>query len=472
MTATSSANRILPRLVRIAELARQSPGMVFTTLFHHVDMDWMREAYRRTRKNGAVGVDGQDSQAFAADLEGNLQHLLDAAKSVTYRAPPVRRVHIPKGDGSQTRPIGIPTFGDKVLQRAVAMLLEAVYEQDFLACSHGFRPGRSAHGALDAVRDGLLSMGGAWVLEVDLRKFFDTLEHHHVRDMLGQRVRDGVVTRLIGKWLNAGVMESGAVTHPDEGTPQGGVSSPLLANLYLHLALDTWFTREVQPRLRGRSTLVRYADDVVIVFKDEHDAQKVWAVLPKRMARFGLTLHPEKTRLLWVGPERTPAGERDEEAPRIFDFLGFTVFWGRTFSGRPTVRTQTRAKSLTKALGAIRDYCRRHLHDALAEQHQSLSQKVRGHYGYFGRPGNSQALSRFLWEVRRIWRRGLSRRSAAGVLSWEHMHALEKRLALPVPRITQRRVTERVRALMSRVREIRTHGLKGGSALSPGSTTP
>lgn len=226
MTATSSADRISPKLARIAELARRSPDMVFTTLFHHVDMDWMREAYRRTRKDGAVGVDGQDAAAFAAELEGNLRRLLDAAKSGTYRAPPVRRVHIPKGDGSQTRPIGIPTFGDKVLQRAVAMLLEAVYEQDFLACSFGFRPGRSAHGALDAVREGLLSMGGAWVLEVDLRKFFDTLEHHHVRDMLSQRVRDGVVTRLIGKWLNAGVMESGAVTRPDEGTPQGGVITP------------------------------------------------------------------------------------------------------------------------------------------------------------------------------------------------------------------------------------------------------
>nr|MBK7069192.1 transcription elongation factor GreAB [Deltaproteobacteria bacterium] len=265
MTATSSAEIISPRLARIAEQARQAPGMVFTTLFHHVDMDWMREAYRRTRKNGAVGVDGQDGEAFAADLEGNLRRLLDAAKSGTYRAPPARRVHIPKGDGSQTRPIGIPTFGDKVLQRAVAMLLEAVYEQDFLDCSYGFRPGRSAHGALGAMRDGLLSLCGAWVLEVDLRKFFDTLGHHHIRDMLSLRVRDGVITRLIGKWLNAGVMESGAVTHPDEGTPQDGVVSPLLANVYLHVALDAWFAREVQPRLHGRSNGIAVSLDRVCV---------------------------------------------------------------------------------------------------------------------------------------------------------------------------------------------------------------
>ncbi len=183
------------------------------------------------------------------------------------------------------------------------------------------------------------------------------------------------------------------------------------------------------------------ATRLVIVFAEERDARKVAAVLPKRMARFGLTLHPEKTRLLWVGPERKPPGEREEKAPRSFDFLGFTVFWGRTWTGRPTVRTQTRAKSLTRALEAIRAYCRRHLHDSLAEQHQSLSQKVRGHYGYFGRPGNSQALDRFLWEVRRIWRKWLSRRSSKGVLSWEHMHAVEERFALPAPRITRRGIT-------------------------------
>ena len=284
-------------------------------------------------------------------------------------------------------------------------------------------------------------MGGAWVLEVDLQSLFDTLEHHHVRQMLSQRVRDGVVTRLIGKWLNAGVMESGAVTRSGEGTPQGGVISPLLANVYLHVALDAWFTREVQPRLHGRSTLVRYADDFVIVFADEGDARRVWQVLPRRMARFGLTLHPEKTRLVWVGPEREPEGAREDKPARGIDFLGFTVFWRRTMSGRPTVRTQTRSKSLTKALESIRAYCRQHRHDPLAEQHQTLSQKVRGHYGYFGRPGNSKALSRFLWEVLGIWREWLSRRSSKSALSWERMRAIGKRFPLPTPKITRLRVT-------------------------------
>jgi group II intron reverse transcriptase/maturase len=231
MTETPSSTNISTKLDRIAEQARQAPELAFTTLAHHIDIDWLREAYRRTRKDGATGVDGQTAAEYAANLESNLQSLLDRAKSGTYRAPAVRRVHIPKGDGSQTRPIGIPTFEDKVLQRAVAMVLEAVYEQDFFDGSYGFRPGRSAHQALEVLQHEAVCMAGGWVLEVDIRKFFDTLDHAHLRELLRRRVRDGVLLRLIGKWLNAGVMESGELSYPDAGTPQGGVVSPLLANV-------------------------------------------------------------------------------------------------------------------------------------------------------------------------------------------------------------------------------------------------
>jgi RNA-directed DNA polymerase len=422
---------------RIAELARQAPAMVFTTLFHHVDMEWMREAYRRTRKDGAAGVDGQDASAFAADLEGNLQRLLDAAKSGTYRAPPVRRVHIPKGDGSQTRPIGIPTFGDKVLQRAVAMLLGAIYEQDFQDCSYGFRPGRSAHGALDALRGGILSTGGAWVLEVDLRKFFDTLEHHHIRDMLSQRVRDGVVTRLVGKWLNAGVMESGSVTHPEEGTPQGGVISPLLANVYLHIALDQWFTREVQPRLRGRSKLVRYADDFVIVCAVEEDARRIMEVLPKRLGRFGLTMHPDKTRLVrFVRPARPP-GENDDKGPSpdSFDFLGFTHFWGRTRKGGWAVTRRTAKDRFGRAVRKIAEWCRLHRHDPIEHQHQSLVRKLIGHDAYYGITGNVRALQRFRCAVQEVWRAWLNRRGGRTRMGWERFNRLIGRYPFPVARV-------------------------------------
>jgi group II intron reverse transcriptase/maturase len=262
------------------------------SLSHHIDIEWLTEAYRRTRKNGAVGVDGQTAEEYAKNLQANLAVLLDRAKGGTYRAPPVKRVNIPKGTGKETRPIGIPTFEDKVLQRAVVMALEPIYEQDFLDCSYGFRPERSAHQALEVLREHMMKMRGGWVLELDIRKYFDTMVHRHIQELVRRRVRDGVLLRLIGKWLNAGVMADGTLEYPDAGTPQGGVVSPLLANIYLHEVLDVWFEREVRPRLRGQAHMVRYADDAVLVFETEEDARRVLAALPKRFEKFGLTLHP------------------------------------------------------------------------------------------------------------------------------------------------------------------------------------
>src|SRR5437660_3977999 len=280
---------------RIAELAKQSPQMAFTSLAYLMDMDWLKEAYRRTRKDGAVGVDGVTAEAYERDLEGNLQRLLDRAKSGTYQAAPVRRVHIPKGGSTtETRPLGIPTLEDQVLQRAVALLLEPIYEQDFYDGSFGFRPGRSAHQALEALWKQTMDSHGGWILEVDIRKFFDTLDQAHLRAFLQHRVRDGVLTRLIGKWLQAGVMEDGTVTYPAAGSPQGGVISPVLSNLFLHYVLDDWFEQVVKPRLRGRAYLIRYADDFVIGFTDEQDARRVMQVLPQRFSKYGLTIHPDK----------------------------------------------------------------------------------------------------------------------------------------------------------------------------------
>jgi len=293
------------RQQRIAELARQFPQRGFTSLNHHLDRHWLHEAYLRVRRDGAAGVDGQTADDYQRDLQANLDSLLERAQSGTYRAPPVRRAYIPKGDGSgEQRPLGIPTFEDKVLQRAVLMVLEPIYEQDFYDCSYGFRPHRSAHQALGALWQHLLQDEGGWVLEVDIRKFFDTLDHARLLELLSRRVRDGVLLRLIGKWLNAGVWEEGRTTHPTTGSPQGGVISPLLANIYLHYVLDEWWEQEVKPRLKGRAFLVRYADDFVLVFTDKGDAQRVHEVLPKRFGRFGLTVHPGKTRLV---PFRNPA---------------------------------------------------------------------------------------------------------------------------------------------------------------------
>ena len=276
----SSVVEISTKLQRIAKLAHDAPELAFTTLAHHLDLAWMREAYERTRKDGATGVDGRSGQQYAEPLEDNLRSLLGRVKSGTYRAPPVRRVHIPKGDGTQVRPIGIPTFEDKVLQRAVAMLLEAIYEEDFAPFSYGFRPRRSAHQALEALRDGIMAMSGGWVVEVDIRKFFDSVPRAQVQQVVRRRVGDGVLLRLIGKWLNAGVLEAGELSYPAAGTPQGGVISPLLANVYLHEVVDQWFVHEVKPRLKGRAHLVRYADDMVFVFEREQDARRVFEVLP------------------------------------------------------------------------------------------------------------------------------------------------------------------------------------------------
>lgn len=439
MKGTPSLETVSPKLERIAKLAKQAPDMAFTTLAHHIDIDWLREAYRRTRKDGAAGVDGQTADEYVANLESNFQALLDRAKSGTYRAPPVRRVHIQKGDGSETRPIGIPTFEDKVLQRAVAMLLEAIYEQDFLDCSYGFRPGRSAHQALEILREELMAMAGGWVLEVDIRKFFDTLDHAHLGEFLRRRVRDGVVLRLIGKWLNAGVLESGSLSFPDAGSPQGGVISPILANIYLHEVLDVWFERDVKPMLRGRAHLIRYADDAIIVFSGEDDARRVMEVLPKRCGRYGLTLHPEKTRLVeFRRPAKRRPHDDDDGGPGTFDLLGFTHFWGQSRKGNWVVKRRTSSGRLSRALKRVAEWCRRNRHQDIKEQWQTLGRKIRGHYEYYGITGNSQALGRFLRGVVHIWRKWLDRRSQRARMFWHRMFALLVRYPLPPARLPRR----------------------------------
>ena len=432
MAGTSRPETISPKLQRVAKLAREMPQAVLTTLAHHIDLDFLLEAYRRTRKDGATGVNGQTAQEYAEDLEENLRDLLSRAKSGTYWAPPVRRVHIPKGDGRKTRPIGIPTFEDKVLQRAVTMVLEAVYEQDFRDCSHGFRPGRSAHPALDTLWKQLMAVGGGFVLELDIEDFFGSLDRRRLREILQQRVRDGVLLRLIGKWLHAGVLEEGSLTYPEAGTPQGGVISPLLANVYLHEVLDVWFEDVVRPRMRGVAHLVRYADDAVIVFAREDDAQRVMAVLPKRLAKYGLRLHPEKTRLVDF---RRPRSSAREDRPGTFDFLGFTHYWGKSRRGRPVVQCKTARDRLTRSLRAVSRWCRVNRHTPIAEQQRVLGQKLRGHYAYYGITGNAPALARFRHEVQRVWRKWLARRSRSTWMSWERFARLVARHPLPLPRV-------------------------------------
>jgi len=414
---------------RIAELARKLPGKPILTLAHHIDMALLRDAYSMTRKDGSPGVDGVVAEEYERELETNLQRLLDGFKSGTYKAPPVRRAYIPKADGGQ-RPLGIPTFEDKILQRAVTTVLEAVYEQDFLPTSYGYRPRIGALHALRDLRQELMAMGGGWVLEADIRSFFDKMAHGHLRSFLDHRVRDGVIRRMIDKWLKAGVMEEGRIHFPEDGSPQGGVVSPLLANIYLHEVLDVWFETVVKPRLRGRARLIRYADDFVICFEREDDARRVAEVTPKRFAKYGLTLHPDKTRLFQF---HKPDGS-DKEDPPTFGFLGFTHYWAKSLSGKRVIKRKTIAKRLALKAHEIWEWCRQNRHEPVEWQRRRLASRLLGYYNYFGITCNLRAIAQFLRSVCNAWRYWLSRRSQRASIRWLDFEFAE-RFQLPRPRI-------------------------------------
>lgn len=436
MADAQKSDLVSTKQQQIAQLAKRQPQLRFTSLNHHLTISWLLEAFHRTRKDAAPGVDGQTADEYGLHLLENLRGLLDRAKSGTYRAQPVRRVHIPKGTGKETRPLGVPTLEDKILQRAVVMVLEPLYEQDFLDCSYGFRPGRSAPQAMEAFRDQMMALGGGWVVEVDIRKFFDTLDHAQLRTFLQQRVRDGVLLRLIGKWLQAGVLEGEELTYPEAGTPQGGVISPLLANVFLHYVLDVWFEQTVKPCLKGHAFLVRYADDFVLGFAREEDARRVLEVLPKRFGKYGLTLHPEKTRLIGFhrparGPTQTQAPK--EAGPKSLDFLGFTLFWSRSKKGNWLLKRKTARSRFWRAVGKIADWCRRNLHRPIREQYQSLRQKLQGHYQYYGVVGNGRSLWYFRMQLQGVWKKWLSRRGGKKKVTWEWFEQLLQSLPLPRP---------------------------------------
>ena len=418
MAGTLGREVISTRQCKIAELARREPKLTLTTLAHHVDEEWMREAYRRVRKDAAVGVDGVTAAQYEADLEANLSGLLERFKSGRYRAPAVRRVHLEKPGTSKTRPIGIPTLEDKVLQRAVLMVMEPVYEQEFMECSYGFRPGRGAHQALEALWRGLMEFGGGWVIDLDIEDFFGSVDRGHLGSFLDRRVRDGVIRRAKEKWLNAGVMEAGELSYPQRGTPQGGVISPLLSNVYLHEVLDQWFEHEVKPRLRGRAFEVRYADDAVLVFEHEDDARRVRRVLAKRLEKYGLRLHPDKTRMVdFRSPRKLQRG--GAQRGRSFTMLGFTHYWGRSRKGRWVVKRKTAKDRFSRALRGIGHWCRAKRHWDVREQYATLSRKLRGHYAYYGITGNACALIRFRYAVARQWQKWLDQRGGRRRMTWQ-----------------------------------------------------
>ena len=427
---------VLTYLERVGERARQKKGEKFDNLLSHIKMPLLREAFLRLNKKAASGVDEETWAEYGENLDARLADLQDRVHRGSYHPHPVRRVYIPKTDG-RTRPLGIPALEDRLLQQAVRMLLEPIYEAEFLGFSYGFRPHRSQHKALDAL---YVALGGKtnWVLDADIRSFYDTIDHGWLRKFVEHRIGDKRLVRLLMKWLKAGVMEDGKLHEVTEGTPQGGVISPLLANVYLHYALDLWVQQWRKRNARGQVYIVRYADDFVMGFQYERDARAMHAALAERVAQYGLELHPEKTRVLRFGRFAQRDSELDGRVrPETFDFLGFTHICAQGPDGRFRLVRRTSRKKRQARQASLADEIERRKHHRVAEQYGWLSSVLRGHFNYYGVPGNFPALRSFRDFVRRTWHRALQRRSQRGRWNEAKRDAFDARFTLPRPRITQ-----------------------------------
>jgi group II intron reverse transcriptase/maturase len=434
---TQSRITLPPNLARVNAAARRAVQARFSNLLHHVDMAALTRAFRRQKRQASAGVDGVIVAMYEQGLEDNLRDLCARIHTGRYRPRPVRRVYIPKADGGR-RPLGIPTLEDKIVQGAVAEVLSAVYEVDFLGFSYGFRPKRDPHMALNALHTALMSRRVNWVLDADIRSFFDSVDHEWLMRMVAHRIADPRILRLIRLWLEAGILESNEWYETERGTPQGAGISPLLANIFLHYVLDLWAHQWRRRKAHGQIVIVRYADDFVMGFESEAEAKRMLVELRERLTGFGLTLHEDKTRLIEFG--RFAAQTRQRRGlgrPETFAFLGFTHYCGRTRDGRFIVKHKTQGKRLTRKLKALREEAWRYMHEPLAEQQRWYAGVLRGHYGYFGRPHNYRALNTFFREVRRIWFKCLRRRSQKNRrLTWAAFDAMTARFRLPQPRIT------------------------------------
>ena len=380
-------------------------------------------------------MDGVTHQEYEESAERNIRQLHQRLKDGKYQAQPLRRVYIPKENGKQ-RPISIPVLEDKIVQKAMVEVLNAIYEQDFLNCSYGFRPGRGQQQALDEVRRVIGTRPTGWILELDIQAYFDSIVREQLMEMIEKRVNDGSVLRLIRKWIKIGVIDKGQLLVSETGTGQGQPVSPLLANIYLHHILDQWFAEEVKPRLKGEAYEIRFADDAILCFEHKEDAEKVLSVLPKRFAKYGLTLHPEKTRLVEFGRYARRNARRQGKKPATFDFLGLTHICARSRKGKFTVHVKTMAKRLRRGLKAIAAWCQEHRHDPVDQQQKTLNAKLRGHYQYYGRPTNYRSIRQFYRVVQCIWRKWLSRRTRGRGLTWERFNAILRQYPLLPPRIT------------------------------------
>lgn len=428
MTSSKSSTK----LKEVAERAKRDPEGQFFSLAYLIDFETLKTSFGRIKNKAAAGVDGVTKAEYAKELEANLKDLHQRMREGRYRHQPVKRVHIPKGQG-KTRPIGISTIEDKVVQGALQMVLEPVYENTFLECSMGFRRGRSQHGAIKVLNRLAQSNKMNWVLEIDIMSFFDSINRKMLMEMLRVRVPDGSIKRLIGKCLKVGVLDGEEWTSPETGTTQGSRISPLLGNIYLHYALDLWFDKIVKARLQGEANLIRFADDAIIGFENHEDAVRVLEVLKKRLEKFDLKLHPEKTRL--VEFKRPRQGEKPSTRLQTFDFLGFTAYWRRSRAGGWSMTFKTKSASRSKFLREIYDWCRRHRHQPVKVQHKALVSRVRGHFQYFGMNGNTKSLHVVRNEVRRTWKKWLNRRSQRSRLTWERFKDLLRDFPLPQAKV-------------------------------------
>jgi RNA-directed DNA polymerase len=426
---------VSPGLDRVRNVARQRKKEKFTALLHHVSVDMLRDAFLALKRRAAPGVDGVTWQDYEANLEGNLRDLHLRVHRSTYRAQPVRRRFIAKQGSDKQRPLGIATLEDKIVQRAVVEVLNAIYEEDFLGLSYGFRPGRGQHDALDALSVAICDTPVNWILDADIRSFFDGLSQEWLIRFLEHRIGDERVIRLVRKWLKAGVLEEGEWSVSEKGTPQGAVISPLLANTYLHYVFDLWANQWRRREATGNVIFVRYADDIVAGFEHEADARRFWDAMRVRLEQFGLELHGEKTRLLEFG--RYAAARRQRRGagkPETFTFLGFTFICGKTRRGAFQLRRKSRGDRMRKTLQEVKEWLRRNMHEPIAEQGRRLKAVVSGFFAYHAVPTNSRALGAFRYHVVNLWRRALSRRSQKAGMTWERMTHLAAEW-LPTPRI-------------------------------------
>ena len=418
-------------LQAIAKKASEQPGYRFRNLFGMLNEEMLRDSWRYIRKDAASGVDRISAEEYEQNLEENIHQMVEELKQKRYRAKNVLRRNIPKGNG-KFRPLGIPATQDKLLQIAVKRILEAIFEQDFLRCSYGYRPGVGALDAVDKLTVKLQFGKYNYVVEADIKSYFDNIDHAWLLKMLAERVDDKALLWLIEKWLKAGVLETdGKVIHPVTGTPQGGIVSPILANIYLHFALDLWFQKVVIPHCGGEACLIRYADDFVCAFEKEVDANRFYEVLGKRLGKFGLELSAEKTRIVPFSPTISPGATS-------FDFLGFEFRWGKDRAGKPHVNKRTARKSLRKSLTSFKQWCKENRHRHLPDLFKTLNAKLRGYYNYFGVQGNYPSIAWFYYQaIRYLWRY-LNQRSQRKSYNWEGFKQLLAQFGVVKPHIVNR----------------------------------